>query len=55
MPKIHTYYGVNILPVSSPGAMRAYGARWEAYCGRFLYADTLAGMKGLIRHTLGKE
>ena len=46
-----TYYGVNIVPATG-GARRAYGARWEAYVGRFLHADTLEGMKHLIRQAL---
>jgi hypothetical protein len=45
---VRTYFGVNIIPATS-GARRMFGARWEAYVGRFLYADTLDGIKKLIR------
>lgn len=45
---MRTYYGVDIHPVTR---WTAIGARWEAYVGgRFVMADTLAGVKGLIRH-----
>lgn len=44
---MRTYYGVNIFPVTRP---TCGGFRWEAYvCGRFVMADTLAGIKSLIR------
>lgn len=51
MPKIRTYYGCNIYP-NKPNAQ---GMRWETYAGgRLLLADTLAGIKHLIRQALGK-
>lgn len=32
------------------------GLKWQAYCnGMFIYADTLAGMKQLIRESLKDE
>jgi hypothetical protein len=42
-----TYYGTHIYR-TSPNSM---GLRWEAYVnGRFWRADTLAGIKSVIRH-----
>lgn len=50
--KSHTYFGVIISPIRRTIA----GCTWEAYCaGSFLYADTLDGMKSLIRTALHKE
>lgn len=46
---VRTYYGVNIYPVTR---WTAVGARWEVYTGgRFYMADTLAGIKEVIRET----
>lgn len=48
---IRTYYGCNIYPVTRP---TTWGARWETYvAGRFIMADTLAGLKEAIREALG--
>lgn len=49
--RIHTYRGINI----HPAARNASGIRWTAAanCQR-LRAGTLAGMKSLIRDTLGR-
>lgn len=44
----HTYRACNIWRNS-----RANALRWQSYCnGRFLAADTLAGMRALIRAEL---
>ena len=50
MRKVHTYYGVNIYPMK----MNSMGCKWEAHAGGLLTADTLGGMKRLIRQKLGK-
>lgn len=50
MPR--TYRGCDITPASRNSA----GLRYESYCaGRFIRADTLAGIKAFIRDTLAKE
>lgn len=50
---MRTYFGVHIYPVTRP---TMWGARWEAYVGgRFVMADTLAGIKECIRIGLGKS
>lgn len=47
--QIRTYRGCSITPASRNSA----GMRWESYCaGRFIRADTLAGLKAFIRETL---
>lgn len=44
----HIYRGCIIGRNPNPGALK-----WEVYCdGRFLSADTLAGIKALIREAL---
>ena len=49
--KTHTYLGCNITRASWNSA----GMRWESYCaGRFIRADTLAGIKAFIKHTLAE-
>ena len=46
-----TYYGVNIRPMR----MNSMGCRWTADVGwSMLQADTLDGIKRLIRNKLGK-
>lgn len=48
---IRTYRGCNITRCSFNSA----GMRWEAYCaGRFIRADTLAGLCALIRDALAQ-
>jgi hypothetical protein len=48
--RIHTYYGANLTPNQNIA-----GRRWQAYVGgTFVYADTLAGIKHMVRKTLGK-
>lgn len=48
---IRTYRGCNIYPVTRA---TTWGARWETYVsGRFIAADTLAGIREAIRHELG--
>lgn len=49
---MHTYFGVDIFRMSG----NSMGLRWDARVnGEYLRADTLAGMKELIRHALGKS
>lgn len=49
---IRTYRGCNITRCSFNSA----GMRWDSYCaGRFIRADTLAGMKAFIRYTLERK
>lgn len=46
-PAVRTYYGAHIHRASPNGS----GIRWETYAGgRFLRADTLSGIRELIRH-----
>lgn len=45
-----TYYGVSI----SRTGRNSMGLRWEAHVNRLLRADTLDGIKELIRKELGK-
>ena len=48
---VRTYYGVNVYPITGQNAA---GLRWEAHVdGRWVRADTLAGIKELIREALG--
>jgi hypothetical protein len=50
--KVRTYRGCNITRASRNSA----GMRWESYCaGRFIRADTLAGIKGFIRYSLAQS
>jgi hypothetical protein len=50
--KVRTYRGCNITRASRNSA----GMRWESYCaGRFIRAETLAGIKAFIRYTLAPE
>lgn len=45
------YYGVNIMHSTTVG----YMVPWSAYvAGRFVYADTLDGIKAMIREGVGK-
>lgn len=48
MPRVRTYRGCNVYPVLRP---TVWGARWETCLpdGRWLVADTLAGIKAGIR------
>lgn len=46
---VRTYYGHNIYPM-----WNSMGMRWEANVNRLLMADTLDGIKSLIRQQLGK-
>ena len=49
---VREYMGRLLERDSSPG----YRLPWSAYTGEtFLYADTLAGLKELIRHAKGKK
>ena len=49
--KTRIYLGCNIERKTSPG----YALPWSAYVnGHFVYADTLAGIKELIRAELGR-
>lgn len=49
---IRVYRGCNITRASRNSA----GMRWESYCaGRFIRADTLAGIKGFIRYSLRRD
>lgn len=52
MDNVRTYYGVNIYP----RRVNSMGCRWEAFVPghRYVMADTLAGIKTLIRRYLGK-
>lgn len=46
---IRKYRGYNICPMPRNN----WGGRWEVYCnGRFIRADTLAGIKAMIRDEL---
>lgn len=46
--KSRLYYGQLISRNANP-----YGLMWQCYCdGSFMYADTLAGIKQLIRESL---
>ena len=47
---MRTYYGFTI----EPAGVNSSGIRWIAYCGygRTLKADTLAGIKRLIREIM---
>jgi len=46
-----TYMGCNVTRSSTPG----YALPWSAYVnGRFVYADTLTGIKEMIREEVGK-
>lgn len=49
---IRTYYGIHINPMGR----NSWGGRWEAYVPgrRTVAADTLAGVKAMIRKELGK-
>lgn len=49
---VRTYYGVNIYPETVPNPA---GIRWWARVGnQCLRADTLEGMRELIRHYTGR-
>jgi hypothetical protein len=46
--KTYWYFGELISRNANP-----YGLMWQCHCnGSFIYADTLAGIKQLIRETL---
>ena len=46
--KTYSYRGQLISRNSNPA-----GLRWQCYCdGTFMYADTLAGIKQLVKETL---
>lgn len=48
MSQVRTYRGCNIYRRTG---VVLNGLRWESYVGgRFVYADTLAGIRELIRH-----
>jgi hypothetical protein len=51
-PKPRAYMGCNIMPMGR----NSWGGRWESYVGgRFIAADTLAGIKAMIREELQEE
>jgi hypothetical protein len=51
-PKPRAYMGCNI----NPAGRNSWGGRWESYVGgRFIAADTLAGIKAMIREALAGE
>ena len=50
--KVHAYFGILIHPM----ATNPMGCRWWAFGPNgLLQADTLAGMRSLIRHYTGRE
>ena len=56
VPKDRTYYGALITWQGGSGAGNLFGYRlpWRAYVGgRFVYADTLEGVKSLVRKYTG--
>lgn len=52
MTDVRTYMGCNIYPMGP----NSWGGRWESYVGgRFVTADTLAGIRDCIRQSVGKS
>jgi hypothetical protein len=46
---IRQYMGCNITPLGR----NTWGGKWESYCaGRFIAADTLAGIKAMIKERI---